>query len=409
MKDFDKKLEKYADLVVNISLNIQKGKDLVITAPIESADFVRKVARSAYAAGAKKVHVDFNDEDLHALMLKEAPEEALKEYPTWKIEGYVKLAEEGASFLSISSRNPDLLNGIAPERISLFTKTSSKAAAPFRKYTRDAIVSWGIVSVPSKAWASKVFPDLTPEESVNKLWEAIFMATRINLEDPIKAWKDHINNLNKKLDYFNKIKFTSLHYKAPGTDLTIELHDKHKWLGGGMYNQSGEYFIPNMPTEEIFTLPKKHGVNGVVKSTKPLNYSGGFIDNFTLTIKDGKIVDFSAETGYEALKTLIETDEGSSFLGEVALVPHDSPISNSNLIFYNTLYDENASCHLAIGMAYPLSYEGGEKMSKEEREKANINCSMVHEDFMIGSKELDIDGYTSDGKKIPVFRNGNWA
>ncbi len=409
MSTFDKNLEKYAELGVKIGTNVQKGQTLLINAPITAADFVRKAAKIAYEAGAKNVHVEWNDEVLTRTKFDLAPDEAFEEYPMWKAKGYEEMAKSGAALMSIVSMNPDLLNGVDPDRIATANKTAGKALEKFKEYVITDKISWNVIAVPSKAWAAKVFPNEEESAQVEKLWDAIFKATRADLEDPVKAWQEHNDNLHSKVDYLNKKKYKKLHYKAPGTDMTIELPEKHLWLGASSKNEKGVDFLANIPTEEVFTLPTKTGINGVVSSTKPLNYSGNLIDNFTLTFKDGKIVDFTAEKGYETLKRLIETDEGSYYLGEVALVPYDSPISNSNIIFYNTLFDENASCHLAIGSAYPTCIENGENMSKEELAKNGANDSITHVDFMIGSEDLDIDGETADGVLEPVFRKGNWA
>ncbi|HET7616529.1 MAG TPA: aminopeptidase, partial [Bacillales bacterium] len=241
------------------------------------------------------------------------------------------------------------------------------------------------------------------------LWDTVFKMTRADREDPVAAWDEHQKSLNEKVEYLNRKKFAKLHYLAPGTDLTIAFPEGHKWVGGGSPNEDGVDFIANIPTEEVFTLPLKTGVNGTVSNTKPLNYSGNLIDHFSLTFENGRIVDFDAEQGKDTLKRLIETDEGSHYLGEVALVPNDSPISQSGLIFFNTLYDENASCHLAIGKAYPSSLEGGSKMDAEELEQQGANSSLAHVDFMIGSDKLDIDGITKDGDVEPLFREGNWV
>jgi aminopeptidase len=254
-----------------------------------------------------------------------------------------------------------------------------------------------------------VFPDVPEEEQVAKLWDAIFQATRANLENPVQAWNEHNSNLHTKVDYLNDKHYKALYYKGPGTDLTIELPEKHLWVGAGSINEKNVPFMANIPTEEVFTMPLKTGVNGYVASKKPLAYAGNVIDNFTLTFENGRIVGFKAEVGEETLKHLIETDEGSHFLGEVALVPYDSPISNTNILFYNTLFDENASCHLAIGNAYAFNLDGGKTMSKEEFAENGANSSITHVDFMIGSAELDIDGITADGTHEPIFRKGNWA
>ncbi len=409
MENFEKMLEKYAELAVTVGVNIQKGQTLVINAPIVAADFIRKVSKKAYEAGAKNVHVEWKDEELSLIKFMNAPDEAFKEFPLWKANGYEQLAKDGAAFLTISATNPDLLKDVNPERIANANKTSAIAMKEYRKYSQTGKISWGIVSVPTKEWAAKVFPDLLPEERIEKLWENIFKVTRVDVANPVNAWKEHIDNLKNKMDYLNNKRFKKLFYKAPGTDLTVELPHNHLWVGGGLTDEKGTYFIPNMPTEEVFTMPLKDGVNGVLSSTKPLNYGGNTIENFTFTFEKGKIVEFTAEKGYETLKKLIETDDGSHYLGEVALVPHSSPVSDCNIIFYNTLFDENASCHFAIGAAYPLCIEGGTSMSKDDLEKNSANTSLTHVDFMIGSPEMNIDGETADGEIEAIFRNGNWA
>lgn len=409
MNNFNETLEKYAELAVRIGINVQKGQTLVINAPLPAAEFVRVAAKKAYEAGAKNVHVEWADEEVTRIKYLNAPDEAFTEYPMWRAKGFEEMAKEGAAFMSISASNPDLLKGVDPERIAIANKTASKALDAYRSYVMSDKSCWCVVSVPTKEWAKKVFPGLSDEESVEKLWENIFKATRADQADPVEAWKEHTNNLNKKLEYLNNKRFKKLHYKSAVTDLTVELPEKHLWLGGGSESESGTYFVANMPTEEVFTMPKKDGVNGTVKSTKPLNYGGNVINNFTLTFENGKIVDFTAEQGYETLKKLIETDDGSHFLGEVALVPHDSPISNTNIIFYNTLFDENASCHFALGKAYPTCLENGAEMSEEELAANGANNSLTHVDFMVGSPDLSIDGITADGTVEAVFRNGNWA
>ncbi|WP_078554133.1 aminopeptidase [Bacillus alkalicellulosilyticus] len=409
MSNLQANLEKYAELAVKVGINIQEKQTLVINAPLTAIDFVRLVAKKAYEAGAMNVHVEWNDEQLTLMKYKEAPDEAFHDFPEWKAKGYEEMAEKGASFLSIVANNPDLLKGVDPERISNANKASGKAMDTFRSYIQSDKVSWCVIAASSPGWAQKVFPDVSEEEAVEKLWNAIFAATRVTEEDPVSAWKQHTTNLEDKVAFLNEKKYKKLHYTAQGTDLTIELPEKHLWAGAGSNNEKDVYFIANMPTEEVFTAPQKDGVNGKVSSTKPLNFGGTLITNFSLTFENGKIVDFEAEEGYETLKRLIETDEGSQFLGEVALVPHDSPISNSNIIFYNTLFDENASNHLAIGSAYAFNLEGGKTMSKEELAKHGLNTSITHVDFMIGSADMNIDGITADGKSEPLFRNGNWA
>jgi aminopeptidase len=410
MNNFNENLQKYAELAVKVGVNIQKDQTLVVNASIGSAEFVRLVAKSAYEAGAKHVYVEWGDDQLSRLKFDLAPDEAFNEFPTWKAKGFEQLAENGAAFMSIVSQNPDLLKGVNPDRIQAAQKSAGAAMATYRQFVQSDKVSWTVIAVPNPAWAAKVFPNASNEqEQMNSLWDAIFKATRSDLEDPVQSWREHNAGLDNKVEYLNSKKYKKLHYKAPGTDLTIELDPKHIWAGGRSVNENGNEFVANMPTEEVFTTPHKDGASGVVTSTKPLNYGGNVIENFSLTFKNGEVVDYSAETGYESLKRLIETDEGSRRLGEVALVPHDSPISNSNIIFFNTLFDENASNHLALGNAYSFCLEGGKTMTKEELEKAGANESLTHVDFMIGSAEMDIDGETADGKREPLFRNGNWA
>lgn len=409
MSNFHEKLEKYAELAVKVGINIQPGQTLVINAPLAAADLTRAAAKKAYEAGAKNVHVEWNDEQLTRIRFDHAPLEAFEEYPLWKAKGYEELAENGAGFLSIVAQNPDLLKGVDPNKIQTSTKTAGKAMEKFRNYTQSDKVSWTVIAAPTKEWAEKVFPDSSGEESIMKLWEAIFEATRVNLEDPVAAWKDHSNNLISKVEYLNGKQFSKLHYQGTGTDLTIELPKNHVWVGGGGPNEKGVNFVANMPTEEVFTAPKRDGVNGTVTSTKPLSYAGNLIENFSLTFDNGKVVDYKAEKGYDTLKQLIETDEGSHHLGEVALVPHNSPISNTGIIFFNTLFDENASNHLALGNAYAFNIQGGKTMTRDELKEHGVNSSITHVDFMIGSAEMNIDGITADGKREPLFRNGNWA
>ncbi len=409
MSNFEQKLAKYAELAVRMGINVQEGQDVVVNAPVTAADFVRKVVKEAYEAGAKNVHVEWNDDQTARIRYDLAPMEAFKEFPEWKAKGMEALAEKGAAFLTIKSTDPDLFKGVPAERISTQNKTAGLAMDTFRKYIQSDKVSWCVTAAPSAGWAKKVFPDVSEEEAEEKLWEAMFEAVRINTADPVQAWKDHDVTLQTKAKFLNEQKYKALHYTAAGTDLTVELPEGHIWVGGGGPNTDGTHFIANMPTEEVFTLPKKDGVNGTVRNTKPLNYSGNVIDGFALTFENGKVIDFQAEEGYETLKHLLDTDEGARYLGEVALVPHSSPISQSGILFYNTLYDENASNHLALGSAYAFCVEGGPDMSKEEQEAQGINNSITHVDFMVGSGDMNIDGIKEDGSREPVFRNGEWA
>ncbi|TKC16282.1 aminopeptidase [Robertmurraya kyonggiensis] len=409
MSDFQKNLEKYAELAVKVGVNIQKGQTLVVNASLDAAQFVRLVVKKAYEVGAHNVVVNWNDDTVSRLKYDLAPDEAFNEYPEFRAKETVALAESGAAFMSVVSSSPDLFKGVNPARISNFQKAAGKALSTYRKYIQSDKVSWVVVATPSQKWAEMVFPNEAPETSVQKLWDAIFKATRADLDNPVEAWKKHDETLHEKVDYLNAKRYKKLHYKAPGTDLTIELPEGHLWVGAGSVNENGDEFMANMPTEEVFTVPHKTGVNGTVASTKPLSYGGNLINNFSVTFENGRIVGVKAEEGEQILKDLVDTDEGSHYLGEVALVPHNSPISQSNILFYNTLFDENASNHLAIGSAYAFCIEGGKKMSSEELAAAGINESITHVDFMIGSARMDIDGITADGTVEPVFRKGDWA
>ncbi|MBX4269799.1 aminopeptidase [Clostridium estertheticum] len=406
----NKLLEKYALLLVKTGINIQKDQTLVINSPIECADFTRIVSKIAYLEGAREVVVTWRDELSTKIKFMFAPEEIFSEYPDWQRDFYVSSARKGDAFLSISASDPELMKDVNPERLS----KSNKAASTAIKEYRDRMMSnknvWCVASIPTQAWANKVFPKVSEGDAMEKLWNAIFKTVRVDALDPVASWETHKSNLKKSMDYLNLNNFKYLQYKnSLGTDLKIELPENHLWLGGSDYTPGGVEFIANMPTEEVFTLPKKTGVNGTVVSSKPLNYNGNLIENFSLTFEKGKVVDFKAETGYDILKSIIETDEGSCYLGEVALVPYDSPISNSNILFYNTLFDENASCHLALGKAYPVCIKNGENLSNEELSGLEVNDSFVHEDFMVGTEDLQIIGITADGNEVSVFEKGNFA
>ncbi|HLR79716.1 MAG TPA: aminopeptidase [Bacillota bacterium] len=402
-------MEKYAVLALRTGVNLQQGQALMINAPVEGADFTRVVVKKAYELGAKDVHVQWNDDELTLLKYQHAPEEVLTHYPEWKVKLHDFYAEDGAAILSIFSTNPDLLKDIDSARIAKANKAAAKALANFRSYTMKDKITWSIISIPTGDWAQKVFPDQSRQQAIDRLWEAIVKIVRVDQDDPIAAWEKHNATLAKAQNILNEKKYKKLLFKAPGTDLEMELPDGHLWKGGSAVSEQGITFNPNMPTEEVFTLPHKYGVNGTVSSTKPLNYGGSLIDRFSLTFKDGKVVDYTAEQGEDILKHLLETDEGASRLGEVALVPHESPVSQSNLIFYNTLFDENASCHIALGKAYPTNLEGGSEMSLEELDQHGVNDSLTHVDFMIGSENLNIDGVKADGSTEAVFRQGTWA
>lgn len=401
--------ERYADLVLKKGVNIQKNQALVINAPIEGVEFVRLVAKKAYDLGAKNVHINWADDELTFLKYKHASDEVIENVPGWKVDMQEGFAEDGAAFLSIHATDPDLLKDIDPKRIAAANKAAGVALRKFREYTMNDIVTWSVISIPTRAWAQKIYPEKTADEAVSALWDTIYKMVRVDGEDPIEVWNKHNQRLENAFITLNDKQYTKLHLKAPGTDLEVGLPKGHIWHGGAAVSASNIIFNPNMPTEEVYTSPHKYHVNGTVSSTKPLNYGGQLIDEFQLTFKEGKVVDFEAKSGEEALKNLLDADEGARRLGEMALVPDASPISQSGLIFYNTLFDENASCHIALGKAYPTTVENGEDMSEEELDKNGINDSMVHVDFMIGSDKIDIDGIKADGTAEAVFRNGAWA
>ena len=402
-------LKKYAELVVKIGVNIQKNQTLVVSSPIECADFVREISEEAYKCGARDVEVRWKDDKLSRIKYLNAPEEIFEEFPEWQKEFYIYYARGGAAFLSLAASDPEALKGVDPDRMVKAEKATDAAIKEYVERMMSDKNSWCVVSMPTKKWAQKVFPNVSEEEAVKKLGEAIAKTIRLNEEDPVSAWMKHKDNMIKNAEFLNKYKFKYLKYKnSLGTDLKIELPEGHMWLAASSKTPEGIEFIPNMPTEEVFTLPKKTGVDGKVVSSKPLNYNGNLIDNFSITFKAGRIVDYAAEKGYENLKSMIETDEGSHYLGEVALVPYDSPISNSNILFYNTLFDENASCHLAIGKAYPTCIKDGSDMSKEELEALGVNDSITHVDFMVGTSDLSIVGVTESGEEVTVFKDGNF-
>ena len=398
-------LKKYASLAVNTGVNIQKDNILVISSPIETAEFARLIAEEAYKAGAKDVIVHYGDQKLTKIKL-----ETIADYPDWMAEGYNYYARQGACFISIAASDPDGLKGIPVEKIGTSQKARTSALKEYYDNSMSNKCRWCVLSVPTLSWAKKVFPNASDDEAMKSLWDVIFKTVRVDTENPVKAWEKHNAYLEEKIKFMNDNNFKSVHLKsANGTDLNIELPEGHIWAGGSEGDVNGIAFNANMPTEEVFTLPKKTGVNGVVYSSKPLSYGGNLIDNFSVTFKDGKVVDFTAETGYDVLKQMLDSDEGAKYLGEVAFVPYDSPISNSKLIFFNTLFDENAACHLAFGRAYESCIKDADKYSEEELEKIGVNNSVIHVDFMIGTKDLEITGVNKNGETIQIFTDGNWV
>lgn len=410
LENFDKLLQKYADVIIHKGIQVAADDYLLINADIEQAPLVRLLANTAYKAGAKKVKVIWADDELTRIGYENQSIETLTDIPQYTIDESKDWIAKRAKRISLRSSNPNALNGINPSKISAAQRAASEALQEQRIATQANVVSWLVVAGAGQEWAKLVFPELaTTEEKVDALWNEIFKTTRVYEADPVKAWDEHEAKLNEKAHFLNEIQFDYLHYTGPGTDLKLGLPKNHIWESAGSLNEKGEAFIANMPTEEVFTAPDANRAEGHITSSKPLSYGGTVIDGMTFYFENGQITDVKAEQGEETLRKLIEDNDGSRSLGEVALVPHQSPISQSGIIFYNTLFDENASNHLAIGQAYATSVQGGTKMSQDELKEAGLNRSNVHVDFMVGNAEMNIDGITADGKVIPVFRNGEWA
>ncbi|MCU9614957.1 aminopeptidase [Caldibacillus lycopersici] len=411
LPNFQENLQKYAKLLVAKGINVQPGDWVKMTIAVDQAPLARLVTKEAYALGAEKVIVKWSDDAISKLHYLHQPEEVLTDIPEYEIQEVEDhVLNHKVSRLSIISSDPGLLNDVDPTKIAAYQKVASKAFKAQLTATQNDELKWTVAAAAGAGWAAKVFPDLaTTEEQVDALWDQIFKTCRVYADDPIAVWDEHKKTLNAKAAILNDIQFDSLHYSAPGTDLTLGLPKNHIWACAESYNPKGEEFIANMPTEEVFTAPDTHRMEGVVRSTKPLSYAGTLIEGIEVHFKDGKIVEISAEKGDEAIKKLVFENEGGTGLGEVALVPDPSPISQSGITFFNTLFDENASNHLAIGAAYPTTIQGGTKMSEEELLKNGMNTSNVHVDFMIGSKDMNIDGIKQDGTIVPIFRNGDWA
>lgn len=406
---FEELKRNYAELVIRSGVNLQKGQRLSISCPVECADFGRLCAAAAYEAGCSEVLMRWLDDDLKRMKFLYAADETFDRVDPWTADYFNKLSEEGAAFLTIHSENPASLSGVDPDRIKRSGISSGKALKAYRKRITGSECQWCVCAVPSKAWAKAVFPDLSEEESVERLWKEILAACRADSGDAVERWNAHIDEIRKHADIMNSCDFKTLRYKnSAGTDVTVDLPEGHYWGGGAEKAANGVMFSPNIPTEEVFTLPVRDSMNGTLAATKPLSLHGTVIEGFSFRVKDGKITEIHAEKGEEILRDAISVDEGASYFGEVALVAYDSPISRSGVLFFNTLFDENASCHFAFGDAYP-NIKGAENMSEEELKARGMNSSMTHVDFMIGSPDLEITGITRDGSEVAVFRNGNFV
>ncbi len=411
MNNKESLLKEFAHLAVEVGVNIQPGQLLVVNAPIVAKDLVEMITKRAYEVGAGRVMINWQDDFSTKLFYEYATEERLTEVPEFMIEKLKYIVDEKGAVISITSPNPEMFKDVDPKKIAL----ASNASAPKYKFYSEHMMAsksqWSIIAYPNEAWAHKVFPELNKDEAVEKLLEAILYTSRVDANsDAVENWKKHMHNLDIHNQLLNNYNFKSLHFKnSLGTNLDIGLVENHIWAGGGELSGDGIFFVPNIPTEENFTMPHNQKINGTVVSTKPLNVRGKVIPEFKLTFKDGKVIDFEAKEEYETLKTLLETDEGSKSLGEVALVSYDSPISNLNILFYNTLFDENASCHLALGNAYSMNIKGGTNMTEEELKKFGYNVSNIHVDFMFGSSDMEIIGTTHTGEKVTIFRKGNFV
>jgi len=406
----EEKLQEYARLLVRVGLNIQQGQTLVISSPVECAYFARLCAAEAYAAGCKEVVMNWHDDALGRMKYLYADDAVFDDVPLWRRHFFNDYAQEGAAYLAISASDPENLKGVDGSRIVRAQQASGKALKEFDRLQMCGGFPWCIASIPIPSWAKTVFPGDGEERAMERLWDAIFRAVRISGDGKaVEKWQAHLKTLHARMEKLNALKFKSLHYtNALGTDLTVELPEGHIWEAGNDVTLSGQEYIANIPTEELFTSPLKTGVNGVVYASLPLVHDGNIIDGFHFVVKDGKIVEARARQGEETLKAAISVDEGAGYFGEVALVPYDSPISNQKILFYNTLFDENAACHIAFGEAYPC-LEGGQQMTKDELKARGLNDSITHVDFMVGTPDLRIVGTTHDGREIPVFENGNFA
>lgn len=406
----DKKLVKYAELVIKQGVNLQPGEPVAIAAPILAADLVREVVKTAYECGAPKVTVFWNDSEVSKMHYEYQSEETLTNVPQWLVESRNYIVDTKAVYINIISEEPDLLKDIPPQKVIAAGRATNKAMLRFRESTGCNETRWLIVAYPNVDWAKKMFPELSEKAALEKQWKYLHKTMRLDKADPLGAWRKHANKLAKRSRFLNRAKIVSLHYKnSIGTDFTVEMPKGYIFTGAVEKGGGGVDFTANMPTEEVFSSPHRLTANGTLVASKPLVRSGAIIENFSLTFKDGRVVDFKAEKGYETLKGIIETDEGSHYLGEIALVGYNSPIQNLNTLFYNTLFDENASCHFAIGRAFPSCIKGGDKLTREKQVEKGLNDSIEHVDFMVGTPDLSIVATTETGEEIVIFKDGDWA
>lgn len=412
MTNYKEKLQQYAELLVKVGMNVQPKQPVFIRSSVETLELTHLIVEEAYHCGTSDVRVVYSDPTLKRLKFENESVEhfANHEIKSYDVEARMDYVKRGAANLALISEDPDLMDGIDSQKLQAFQQQNARAFKGYMESVQKNQFPWVVAAFPSKAWAKRVYPELSVEEAYIKFIDEVFDIVRIDGNDPVENWRQHIANLSVYAQKLQQKKYHALHYVSEGTDLTVGLAKNHIWEDATSYvNGKKQAFIANIPTEEVFTAPDRNRVDGYVTNKLPLSYNGTIIDQFKLMFKDGEIIDFSAEKGEAVLKDLINTDEGSRRLGEVALVPDDSPISNRNTIFYNTLFDENAACHLAIGSAYAFNIQGGTEMTVEEKIASGLNDSNVHVDFMIGSSDLTIYGIFEDGSKELVFENGNWA
>ncbi|MEE0967959.1 MAG: aminopeptidase [Clostridia bacterium] len=401
-------LKNYAKLIATMGINVREGQDVIITAELEQPEFVYMVAEECYKAGARKVTVDFDYQPLTRLSVKYQTKETLSKTEKWQKAKLAHQVETLPARIYLISEDPDGLNGIDQAKYSAAMGAKMKVVKPYRD-KMDNKYQWCIAAVPGKAWAKKLFPGERTSVAVEKLWEAILTASRA-MEDPISAWEEHNKDLAKRCEYLNGLGIEKLHYTSSnGTDFTVGLMPESKFAGGGEYTLGGDYYNPNIPSEEVFTSPDKNTAEGIVYSSKPLSYNGQLIENFSIRFHEGKAVECRAEKNEDLLNKMISMDKGAAYLGECALIAYNSPINNLGITFFNTLFDENASCHLALGRGFTECIKDYDKYTMEECFELGLNDSIIHEDFMIGSNDLDIVAYTRDGREVQIFKNGNWA
>ena len=401
-------LKKYAHLIACVGARVQKGQEVFISAELDQPEFVRMVTEECYRAGASKVTVDWHDQALDRLHIRHRSLKTLSTVPSYELERWKYQAEILPCKIYLISDDPDGLAGVNIKKMTLSQQAKMKIIKPIRDQMEDKY-QWCIAAVPGVAWAKKVFPHLSKSRAVEALWEAILTASRVT-DDPVAAWDKHNADLKARCDYLNGLGIKELHYTAKnGTDFRVRLMDESVFEAGGEYTLGGNFFNPNIPSEEVFTSPKRGEAEGIVYSSRPLSYNGKLIDNFSIRFEGGRAVEVHAETGEDLLKEMIAMDEGASYLGECALVPYTSPIRESGILFYNTLFDENAACHLALGRGFGTCIRDFTKYTQDEMREMGLNDSVIHEDFMIGTPDLSITATTRDGKEIAIFRDGEWA